>query len=255
MPNPHRRCARLSLVQVRFIRLAELGLDCLAPLRAWLSPVERSQLARLHQRTDQHRYLLGHAALRHALGQTLGLAPDALAIVRDAQGKPRLAGAHAGLHFNLSHSGDWVALAWSQLAPVGVDIEARANNFAELLPYCANPTEQVELRADPRPERAFLQLWTRKEAVLKAHGSGLSVPMDQIVLQQADAGGWLRANLPGAAPDCLVQTLAVDTQHAAAVALVARSPAGGGPDTPPTIELGRLEASALLDPHFSWSQT
>ena len=66
----------------------------------------------------------GHAILHQLLGFYLGCSPDDLLFKKGAHGKPELSGKHAGkIHFNLSHSGDQLALIFSVDSPVGIDIE------------------------------------------------------------------------------------------------------------------------------------
>lgn len=269
---PAGRAAGAAGLQVRFIRLGGADLSALAPLRAWLPAAELQRLARLRRPGDQRRFLVAHAALRGVLGQLLALPPTAVPIQAAPGGKPVLRGAGAALHFSLSHAGGWVALAWTAEGPVGIDAEAAVPWFGELLPACATASEQAAIRDSEHPAGAFLRLWTAKEAVLKAHGGGLAVPMAGIALAPADAQGWQRATLAqppssasspsstssttSPAPARLrVRALDLDGHHAAAVALADAAGAGPGlPDTgAPAIALRRLEAAALTDPDFSWS--
>jgi 4'-phosphopantetheinyl transferase len=91
-------------------------------------------------------------------------------------GKPLLAGAH-GLGFNLSHSGDFGLLAVGRAAHVGADVEeiVARGNVRDLARSVCSAEEQQSLDdvdvAGLLP--AFLTCWTRKEAVLKALGTGL----------------------------------------------------------------------------------
>ncbi len=132
---------------------------------------------------------------RGVLAGYLGVAPDTLAFARGAFGKPRLAGAGVDgpLEFNLSHSGGIIALAVARDG-VGVDIEA-VRPLPELDAMAARSlaaTEHREWTAAP-PERrldVFHRLWTRKEACLKAAGTGL-------VANLADVCATPLAGLPG----------------------------------------------------------
>lgn len=255
MPHLSSRLRRPDLLHVCFIHLADVDLPALAPLQQCLSSAERQRLARLQREADQRRFVLAHAAIRHAIGQTLGLNPKDVPFENSAYGKPALAPAYAGLHFNLSHAGDWVALAWTRLAPIGIDVEQAISWFADLLPECAQAAEQAELQASQQPDQAFLRLWTCKEAVLKAHGSGLSIPMKQVTLQTAKTDGWMTATLAQDATPYLVQTLSVDAQHLGAVALAGPEHGLQPGCGMPVLERSMLDASALLNPDFTWSLT
>ena len=103
----------------------------------------------------------------------------AVPLWRDAAGCPRVG--DNLVHTSLSHSGDWIALAVSRAGPLGVDIEplTRMNMLPGLADSICAPSERMELEtlaADQR-DRALLALWVRKEALLKAAGTGLSVEM------------------------------------------------------------------------------
>src|SRR5205085_12445924 len=93
-------------------------------------------------------------------------------------GKPWLAD-EAGWAFSLSHCGDVAAIAVTQQGAIGVDLEVERDMPDALALAALNftPSECEQLRALPGSERdaAFLRCWTRKEACLKAIGSGLSI--------------------------------------------------------------------------------
>lgn len=112
------------------------------------------------------------------LGARLGLAADALPLVRDARNRPGLAGALADIDVNWSHSGGHLLVACARGARIGVDVESvhrRRPRALELAARYFHPAEHAALAAlDPTArEAAFLRLWCAKEAVLKATGAGL----------------------------------------------------------------------------------
>ena len=107
-------------------------------------------------------------------------------IERGEHGKPFVA--EAGYpQFNLSHSGRCVVYAFSADQAVGVDVEApgRRHSPLELAARFFAPAEAQALAAlaEDRQGAAFLQLWTSKEAVLKAMGHGLSFGLDRVRLR------------------------------------------------------------------------
>jgi 4'-phosphopantetheinyl transferase len=104
-------------------------------------------------------------------------------ITRDVRGKPFI-GDGIGFSFNLSHSEHAVVIAVADGAPVGVDCEAirsieETTAVAELT-FCDR--ERAHLAATPAAARqsAFYSLWTRKEALVKAMGVGISYPLAAI---------------------------------------------------------------------------
>ena len=89
-------------------------------------------------------------------------------------------------HFNVSHAGDCVALAFCRDQELGVDVERgsmrRSRSALELATRFFDREEALALAglSDVQRERAFLHLWTCKEAVLKALGHGLSFGLDRL---------------------------------------------------------------------------
>lgn len=145
------------------------------PLLAMLSAQERERATRFRNARDRTAYVLAHAGMRVLLARRRQCAPAALDIAQAAGGKPFLHDAH-GLHFNLSHSREHALFAIGPRA-LGVDIEAQTTLDAlpDLLAQVATPAERAAILALPESEQqaAFFRLWVRKEALLKAIGSGL----------------------------------------------------------------------------------
>lgn len=83
------------------------------------------------------------------------------------------------IHFNISHSGDYVAFAFGD-SPLGVDIECVKRTDLKVAKRFFTEEEYTYLAGRKEVERAdlFCQMWTGKEAVVKASGEGLSVPLD-----------------------------------------------------------------------------
>ena len=145
---------------------------------AWLSVGEQARAASFVFSRDRRRFLAARCALREFLSAHTGVDPGSLEIVADAFAKPCLANIR-DCHFNLSRREDSALVGISDTGEIGVDIEmlhviddvvalARdhfsAPEFADFL----------TLASDER-DLAFLRVWTRKEACLKAVGTGLSI--------------------------------------------------------------------------------
>jgi 4'-phosphopantetheinyl transferase len=132
-------------------------------------------------RFEQHarRYRAAHAAMRQIMAHQLGVNTHALRWAVGPHDKPHLLD-HPGWHFNLSHSGDWALLGMSHTSPIGVDIECRKamRDMAGIVQHQFTATEQVAYlqTAGEAQTDWFYRAWSRKEACLKALGSGLSVP-------------------------------------------------------------------------------
>lgn len=132
--------------------------------------------------------------IRGWLGDLWALPPAAMTIARDSHGRPYLqAGAHR-VDLNWSHSGDWLIAVCTERARVGVDIEwlrprPKALALARRFYTSAESAHLATLADDPpRLEHAFTRLWCAKEAVLKAHGHGLSFGLEKLTFELDDDG-------------------------------------------------------------------
>lgn len=177
----------------------------LARCAAWLSPTESARAERFFRREDRDRYRASHAALRLVLARMLGVAEQTIALATGPAGKPELAGPHTGaLQFNLSHSGARALVGIAPSAAIGVDVEALRPIPDALRIARAHfaPSEAAALAARTPAEIAavFTGLWTRKEAVVKALGAGLSLPLDRFAVTLPPAAPRLLA-ITGDAPE------------------------------------------------------
>jgi 4'-phosphopantetheinyl transferase len=156
---------------------------------ALVDPDERRRLARLRRRADRDRFVAARGLTRLVLAGYLDRPAAMVAISRrcpacgEPHGKPRLASPGEGLEFSVSHSGDRVVVAVSR-RPVGVDVEQlRAELLVEeLAPQVLLPGEAAALRdlRDRERTTGFLVYWTRKEAMVKATGQGLAMPLSSV---------------------------------------------------------------------------
>ncbi|MBS2031484.1 MAG: 4'-phosphopantetheinyl transferase superfamily protein [Deltaproteobacteria bacterium] len=143
---------------------------------ALLDDAELARASRFKHERDRRRFVRSHAALRSTLALALGIDPRALVFTEGAHGRPELT--DGALRFSLSHSGGIALVALARRA-VGVDAEAiRAGPHLEVARFFS-AREQAALAAVPNDERcaAFFRAWVRKEAYLKARGTGLQAPL------------------------------------------------------------------------------
>lgn len=135
----------------------------------------------------------GMTCLRSVLAAYLDADADDLRIERNAAGKPYLA--DAALQFNLSHSDRALLIGLSRAQPLGVDIEGRPRPrpYLELARRYFTDAESSALAALPadRLVPAFLNLWSAKEAMLKAIGRGIAFGLDRVGFE-LDASGVVR---------------------------------------------------------------
>ena len=134
-----------------------------------LTPERQIKLNQYKQFSDQVRCLVAGLLLRYALGDNL-----AASITKDSNGKPQLA--DSSIHFNLSHSGNYVILGVSDHI-IGVDIEMNAPYSSSVARKCFTIKEQAWLLSNTNSNiqpfsDAFFKLWTGKESIMKAIGLG-----------------------------------------------------------------------------------
>jgi len=149
-----------------------------------LSADEQARANRYRFARDRQWFIARRGRLRHLLARYLGLAPVGLQFSYSPYGKPALQLESAGqLCFNLSHSQGLALFAFARQVNIGVDLEhLRADfNHMELAEHFFSAKERAELSTVPLAmrSRAFFLCWTRKEAFIKAHGEGLSLPLDR----------------------------------------------------------------------------
>lgn len=158
-------------------------------LAKFLSEDEAARAARFVFERDRQRFVMGRGRLREILAREIADRPWALRFAYAAHGKPSLLTTPA-LHFNLSHSEALAALAVSRHAGIGVDIEFARPLKEDIAQRFFSPREVAVLKALPEEDQAaaFFRCWTRKEAVVKAVGEGLSYSLDSFdVTLSADA--------------------------------------------------------------------
>ena len=143
-----------------------------------LSAEERQRAARYRSQRDRRRFTVGRATVRRILAGYSGLPPSELVFEERAHGKPRLTIPRP--RFNISHADEMLILAVCEAREVGADVE-RAVPVAveELVTRFFSLRERAEFAAVPPSERLgwFFDVWTLKEAYLKALGTGLSKPL------------------------------------------------------------------------------
>ena len=159
----------------------------LSRYRELLEPAETARLDRFRFEKDRHSFLVSHALLRTVLSEFTGTDAASLQFAAGEHGKPYLDSTRlqstAPLAFNLSHSGSYAAVAVRQgQAALGVDIEFHRaeRRFAELSRRYFADSEVRALDAEPGHAMMgrFYDIWTLKEAYLKARGTGLQLPLE-----------------------------------------------------------------------------
>ncbi len=146
---------------------------------AWigLTAKEQAQAACFRFQVDAYHWMACRANLRKILSQAIDCKPREVPLLFSEYGKPELAAPYHSLNFNLSHSNNLAIVALNIDGPIGVDLEAldRAPDLLECETSFCHPEEMISLPLDKRSRADhLLQIWTAKEAVLKALGTGMS---------------------------------------------------------------------------------
>lgn len=157
-----------------------------AACEAMLSPDEKTRASRFFFERDSSRFVAARGTLRAILGRYLHLEPRTIKFIYSERGKPSLAkmAAREHIHFNLAHSCDLAVVAVSKIPNIGIDLEKLrpikdAEGIAERF---FSQREANLLKSLPPTQRqvGFFNLWTRKEAWLKATGEGIGELLNQV---------------------------------------------------------------------------
>ncbi len=143
-----------------------------------LSRNERARFDRFVLAHDRRDFAAAHALLRTVLSSHGNAPPESWRFVTDSEGKPSLAPGQPTFEFNLSHTRGLVTCAITTVGRAGVDAESvdRISDPSEIASSYFSTEEIVGLRQFEGAERRehFAELWTLKEAFLKAIGTGLA---------------------------------------------------------------------------------
>jgi len=192
-----------------------------------LSTGERQRAARYRVDFDRSSFIQRRVALRAILAGYLGMPMRDVAFAANEFGKPSVLAppGSAGLAFNTSHSGTVALIAVARRGRIGVDVERLRPAIEDdaIAGRFFTADEAAALAALHSRDRVagFFNAWTRKEAVVKALGGGLSISLDsfEISLRPGEPAAILRWDIPGAPPDPLrIHHLEPETGYVGALA-------------------------------------
>lgn len=144
-------------------------------------PVQRRDYVLRYRREHDRRlavkaYLLLHEGLKRHYG-----IEEMPLFDYTPKGKPFLVN-YPEIHFNMSHCDEAVLCAIDN-QPIGVDIECVKPYDEELVQYTMNVQEREEIKQSNRPDIVFTRYWTRKEAVLKRSGEGITNHINDVLTE------------------------------------------------------------------------
>lgn len=144
-----------------------------------VSEERRRYALRYRQECDRRLSLAVYLLLCEALQKEYGIL-EPPEFVFGPHGKPALKG-YPDIHFNLSHCRR-AALCVVSDQPVGCDVECVPDKLdMDLCRYCFSDEEVTAITADAHPTIAFTELWTKKEALLKLRGDGLTKELPSLL--------------------------------------------------------------------------
>lgn len=185
---------RVSAVPELGAAEVHVWLDELSVAAPWatgdlLSLAEQEQAARMSAVARRAVFVRGRSALRFLAGHYLGVAPGDVPVRILDLGKPVLdsVAGRPSLAVSVAHSGDLIAIAFAYASNIGVDIEGEDPSVdrGAIARRFFSKAEAAAIAALPESaeHEAFFALWVRKEALLKAAGDGLSVPLAEVELE------------------------------------------------------------------------
>jgi 4'-phosphopantetheinyl transferase len=192
-----------------------------AVYRSVLSPDERERADRFRFMIDHDRCIVGRGGLRQILSWYCNEDPANVQFEIGSHGKPSLRQLSSDIHFNMSHAGDYVMIGVTEGAECGVDVEQHSQlseqEIAERF-FCRREVEWMKIN-----EFGFTRLWTMKEAIVKAVGRGLSIPLNDVDAVDVATGNTSRLLLqtPGVDPQTLsIRELRLSEGYSSSIAAV-----------------------------------
>lgn len=186
----------------------------LETLKCLLTDEEIQQTERYLHKEDRIRHLLGKGFLRKVLQVYLNEDQKRIHFGKNQYNKPFLIG-RDNFHFNISHSGNWVVIALAD-REVGIDIEQLDSSFEykDLLSGFFSASEAEFVETSHHPIHSFYKIWTRKEALLKGIGQGITDQLSDYCLLD----GLQRFNLSGTDAPWNVRSAIIDSDHCLSLA-------------------------------------
>ena len=158
-----------------------------------LSVQEKDQTKKFLNNDLKDKYIVSHGFLRYLLSSYIDTAPQNISYSTNQFGKPFLKDGRSRVQFNMSHSKDCVVYSLTLDNQVGIDIEWKNKdiNLEEIANLVLTTTEEALYKKLDKEEKfqTFYRTWTRKEAIIKAIGLGLSYPIKKIEVINSSVGG------------------------------------------------------------------
>lgn len=210
-------------LKINEVHVWQVDLDQLANQAAWLSPAELDRSQTMPITLHRQRFINARGILRKLLAHYLHCKAQTIALAKSPRGKLYLQDDTSQLFFNLTHSKHMAVYAFNYQYEIGIDIEIKhaLRNISGIAERIFSPVELDYLYDEKNlslQREKFFTLWTRKEALIKATGEGLTAPVQSITTTLVN--GQLNPNIDYAKPLNLTLT-ALPTIENFATALAA----------------------------------
>ncbi|UII76110.1 4'-phosphopantetheinyl transferase superfamily protein [Flagellimonas sp. HMM57] len=191
-------------------------------LTHFLEPHELLRSQRYRFKKDCNRFIISRTILKILLAKQTGTSVENISLKKDERKKPYLP-LNPSVFFNLSHSGNCILIAISEV-PVGIDVEKidESFDFTPLLSQIFNTTEIKKLNNADQPLRTFYTFWTRKEAIVKATGKGITDNF--IAIPSINGLHQIQSCLIGTTTKLQVNSFNIDNEYIGAIALTDETP-------------------------------
>ncbi len=183
-----------------------------------LDDTELKRAQNYHFKKDSNSFIIRRALLKILLAEFRGLRVDQITIAIHHNKKPYLS-SHPSLFFNVSHTTEYALIAIGEI-PIGIDIEKvnRDYDYSDTIKYVFNKTDRNILAKASDQKRTYFSFWTRKEAIVKATGKGISD--DFIQIPASDGSHKLNSELLVNIPNLVVLSFEFDENFIGTVAFV-----------------------------------
>lgn len=199
-------------------------LSYLSHFYALLNPAEEEASSRMHSDDYRYRFIIARGATRILLGAYTKQKPETIQLLQGKNKKPFLQNQSSfNLHYNLSHSGKWILIAFDE-CEIGVDIEEvkQSFNYTDILQTCLTIEEKTFVTESSEPLQNFFSLWTRKEALLKATGLGITDDLKYISCLEGE--NKVRSTIIESDKEWAIKTFQVSNDYIASIACSSNNP-------------------------------
>ena len=174
------------MVCINVCSIDEITDENMEILLSVMSEEQKEKIMHYRFEGDRHRCLIGLALT----GMVFGKRPCELKTVLGEHEKPFVMNG-GGIHYNLSHSGKYVAIA-SGGSSLGIDIEKAGRIKNNIAKRFFSPRENIEYRRYSEKDGDFFcRMWTLKESYIKYDGRGLTLPLNSFSILPKGGGYYM----------------------------------------------------------------